>query len=86
MYAGLRSGSATLYISHDPDLASAIQERNLAPDIYFWVGDIRAIYDRHRASNAEIVDDLAVKPWGTLQYTVLEPNGYRLKIAQVKNE
>jgi uncharacterized glyoxalase superfamily protein PhnB len=86
VYAGLRAGSAMLYISHDPELAGAIKERNLAPDIYFWVEDIHAIYGRHRASNAEIVDDLAVKPWGTQQYTVLEPNGYRLKIAQFENE
>lgn len=86
VYAGLRAGSAMLYISHDPKLAGAIQERNLAPDIYFWVEDIHATYERHRASSAEIVDELAVKPWGTLQYTVLEPNGYRLKIAQFENE
>ena len=58
----------------------------MAPDIYLWIEDIDAIYARHRASNAEIVDDLAVKPWGTRQYTVLEPNGYRLKIAQVGND
>jgi uncharacterized glyoxalase superfamily protein PhnB len=86
VYAGLRAGSAMLYINHDPELAGAIQERNLAPDIYLWIEDIDAIYARHRASNAEIVDDLAVKPWGTRQYTVLEPNGYRLKIAQVGND
>lgn len=86
VYAGLRAGSAMLYISYDPELAGAIRERNLAPDIYLWVEDIHEIYGRHRASNAEIVDDLGVKPWGTQQYTVLEPNGYRLKIAQFKNE
>jgi uncharacterized glyoxalase superfamily protein PhnB len=86
VYAGLRAGSAMLYISHDPELAGAIRERNLAPDIYLWVEDIHEIYGRHRASNAEIVDDLAVKPWGTRQYTVLEPNGYRLKIAQIGND
>lgn len=47
IYAGLRAGTAMLYISHDPEFAGAIKERNLAPDIYFWVEDIHAIYERH---------------------------------------
>jgi uncharacterized glyoxalase superfamily protein PhnB len=81
VYAGLRSGDALIYVSHDPDLASAIQNMHLAPDVFFWVDDIESLHARHAASGAEIVERLETKPWGTRQYTVRQPNGYLLKFA-----
>jgi len=37
IYAGVRAGSALLYITHDPVLAFTIKERRLSPDIFLWV-------------------------------------------------
>jgi len=33
-------------------------------------------------SIAEVIEELTEKPWRAKQYVVLEPNGYRIKIAQ----
>jgi len=79
IYAGVRAGSALLYITHDPVLASTIKERRLSPDIFLWVNDIDAVYSQHLAANAEITEELTTRPWGVRQYVVRDPNGYLLK-------
>jgi catechol 2,3-dioxygenase-like lactoylglutathione lyase family enzyme len=81
-YAGLKAGAAHLYINYDPDLAEAIGEDGLAPEIFLWVDDIESVYARHRDNGAEVIEELTEKPWRAKQYVVLEPNGYRIKIAQ----
>ena len=82
VYAGVKAGNALLYICLDHDLATAIRERKLTPDIFLWVTDIDSVYDRHRANRADITEGLSARPWGTRQYVVREPNGYCLKIAE----
>jgi catechol 2,3-dioxygenase-like lactoylglutathione lyase family enzyme len=82
VYAGVRAGGALLYVSHDPGLASTLKERGLTPDIFLWVSDIDTVYARHRAACADIIEELAPRPWGVRQYVVREPNGYLLKIAE----
>ena len=82
VYAGVKSGGAELYITHDPALAEAIRERTLGPDIFIWVEKIDKIYARHKVNNAVIEEELSERPWGVRQYVIREPNGYRLKIAE----
>jgi catechol 2,3-dioxygenase-like lactoylglutathione lyase family enzyme len=86
VYAGVRAGDALLYVTHDADLASTIQERQLAPDIFLWVTDIDSVYAQHRAAKADIAEELTMRPWGVRQYVVREPNGYRLKVAESQKE
>jgi uncharacterized glyoxalase superfamily protein PhnB len=82
VYAGVKAGEAILYITHDPEMAAAIRERRLAPDVFLWVSDIDSVYAQHRANNAEITEELTERPWGARQYVVREPNGYCLKVAE----
>jgi catechol 2,3-dioxygenase-like lactoylglutathione lyase family enzyme len=82
VYAGVRAGGALLYVTHDPELASTIRERRLAPDIFLWVSDIESVYAHHRAARANITEELTARPWGVRQYVVREPNGYLLKVAE----
>ena len=82
VYAGVKAGSAILYITHDPDTAAAIKERRLALDIFLWVKQIDQVYDQHRARNADIVEELTARPWGVRQYVIRDPNGYHLKVAE----
>lgn len=81
VYAGVRSGDALLYISHDPALAAAVRSMGLKPDVYIWVDEIESLYAQHSANGAEVSEQLETKPWGTRQYTVREPSGYCLKFA-----
>jgi uncharacterized glyoxalase superfamily protein PhnB len=82
VYASVKAGGAIVYISDDSEMAGAIRDRGLKPDVYFWVTDIETVYSQHRANGAEITEDLAERSWGVRQYTVREPNGYLLKIAE----
>ena len=81
-YAGLKSGDALLYVNYDPDLAGAIGEDGLAPEIFLWVEKIEELYEQHRSCGAEVIEELSERPWKAKQYVVLEPNGYRIKIAE----
>lgn len=82
VYAGVRAGGAMLYICEDQEHALAIREQGLAPEIFVWVEDIDAVYQKHRAGQADIVEELTLRPWGVNQYVVREPGGYRLKFAE----
>jgi len=86
VYAGIKAGGAMLYVSHDPDLAAAIRERGLTPDIFLWVKSIDDVYRRHRDNGAEIAEELTLRPWGVRQYVVRDPNGYLLKIAELDDD
>jgi uncharacterized glyoxalase superfamily protein PhnB len=83
VYAGVKAGDALLYVCHDPAMASAIREHGLGPDIFLWVEGVDAVYAMHSARGADIVEAVSDRPWGARQYVVREPNGYRLKIAQI---
>ena len=71
-----------MYVNYDPDLATAIGEDGLAPEIFLWVERIHEVYDQHRRNGAEIIEELSERPWKAKQYVVLDPNGYRIKIAE----
>lgn len=86
VYAGIRAGGALLYVTHDPELASTIRERRLAPDSFLWVSDIGSVYAHHRAARADITEELTARPWGVRQYVVREPNGYLLKVAESQDK
>src|SRR5262245_17509122 len=45
----------------------------------FRVEDVRGLYERHKAAGAPIFSELANKPWGMAEYSVVDPNGYHLR-------
>lgn len=48
-------------------------------DVWFKVSALAELYRRHQVNGAEIVDDLAHRPWGVTEYVVRDLNGYRLR-------
>ena len=82
VYAGLEAGSVQIYVTLDPGMAAAIREQELGPDIFLWVKDIDAVFEKHKAAGAEIFEALSERPWGVRQYVIREPNGYLLKVAE----
>lgn len=82
VYAGIERDSVLLYITHDPDMASAIKSGGLHPDVFLWVEDVDRMFAEHQERGAKIVEELADRAWDARQYVVEDPNGYRLKIAE----
>ncbi len=82
VYAGVRSGQAEIYFTYDPDLAVAIKEQKLNPEIFIWVPDADCLFNKHSLSGAEIIETIADRHWGSRQYVIIDINGYHLKFAQ----
>ena len=82
VYAGVRSGEAEIYFTHDPDFARMIEEKQIHPEIFIWISNAVELFEIHRQKGAEIIEPLADRPWGSRQYVVEEINGYLLKFAQ----
>jgi uncharacterized glyoxalase superfamily protein PhnB len=82
VYAGVKSGTAEIYFSHDPEIIDAIKERKISPEIFIWVNDADILFNEHLANGAEIFESISDRPWGTRQYVIKDINGYHLKFAQ----
>ncbi len=80
--AGLRRDSLSLYLTRNADLAAKV--RGL--EVVLLVANIDAAYEEHRRNNAPIVEALEQKPWGTREYRIDDPTGYRLRITEVGDE
>jgi uncharacterized glyoxalase superfamily protein PhnB len=82
VYAGVNSGTAEIYFTHNPALAEAIKLKNLNPDIFIWVTDASYFFDLHVKNGADIIEPISDRPWGARQYVLKDINGYHLKFAQ----
>jgi predicted enzyme related to lactoylglutathione lyase len=54
-------------------------------DIYADVAGVRALYDDCRARGATIIKPLEHTPWGTLDFYLLDPDGYILAFGESSN-
>jgi uncharacterized glyoxalase superfamily protein PhnB len=52
------------------------------PDVSIEVDDVEAVYDRARASGAEIVYPLTAEDWGLRRFFVRDPNGAVINVTQ----
>ena len=82
VYAGVKSGSAQIYFTYDPDLVNTIKEKNLNPEIFIWTPDALRLFKEHVDKGAEIFEPISDRSWGARQYVVKEINGYHLKFSQ----
>lgn len=47
---------------------------------YVYVPSADELYARYRAAGADVVEDLASKPWGMREFAVRDPDGHVLRI------
>lgn len=74
-HAGVSRGKARLaFFVPDDDRA----ERFRGMEVVVYVRGVAEAYAEHRAAGARIVQELDERPWGTIDYTVEDPNGVRL--------
>lgn len=76
-HGGARRDAIQIQFTLNPDLA----EHAKGQQIYIAARQIRNLYALHRERGAEIVSALEAKPWSVSEYTVRDPNGYRLRFA-----
>lgn len=76
-FGGVRLGKAGIMFSLQPELAAKVEGHQHL----FKVEDVQALFDRHRAAGAQVLQPLENKPWGTREYTLRDLNGYHLRFA-----
>jgi uncharacterized glyoxalase superfamily protein PhnB len=82
VYAGMQRDGVQLYISQDENLADAIAQQTLHPEIFLWVEDVDAWFVQHQRNGARIIEEISDRPWDARQYVIEDPNGYFIKVAQ----
>lgn len=75
--AGDGGPGAHIMFNRMPDVAARVDGHQ------HWVrvDDPDGFYEKHKSAGAEIVDEIADRPWGMREYVVRDPNGYRLRFA-----
>jgi len=56
------------------------QERGLGSEIVLEVDDIQADYQGVRVSGYPITEELQDRPWGLIDFRIVDPDGYYLRI------
>jgi catechol 2,3-dioxygenase-like lactoylglutathione lyase family enzyme len=82
VYAGVQRDGVLIYISKDEKLAATLDGSGLHPDVFLWVQDVDEVFAEHKSRGANIVEEVADRPWDARQYVIEDPNGYRIKIAE----
>ncbi len=88
-YASLRRGAVTLGVGPIAKLSDEhgyftsrrlAQERGLGIEIVLEVDDVQADYRGVRASGHPITEELQERPWGLIDFRIVDPDGYYLRI------
>lgn len=74
-FAGVNLGEMQVFLSQGTPSPEGC-------DVYFVVGDVDALYAYHRAGGVEVVGEIGDRDYGLRDYTVRDPNGYRLTFGQ----
>jgi uncharacterized glyoxalase superfamily protein PhnB len=81
-YAGVKSGDAEIYFTREETLSKVLKLNQIHPEIFIWVDDSAALFNEQVKNGAEVIEEVADRPWGARQYVLKDNNGYYLKFAQ----
>lgn len=71
-HGGVSRDGVFIQFSLEPELASSSKGNS----IWIRVRNIEALYELHKKRNASIAAPMEEKPWGMVQYTLKDLNGY----------
>ena len=79
-YAALSRGGATLHLKCAPKTEADRRHRSEGGhlDAFFEVRGVEELHAEFRERNGQRVGDLAERPWASRDFTVEDPDGYRL--------
>jgi catechol 2,3-dioxygenase-like lactoylglutathione lyase family enzyme len=66
----------------DGEAIAALVAKGALNGVHFHTDDLDAIFEKLRASGAEIVEEPADRPWGTRDFAVRDPSGNLVRIDQ----
>ena len=84
-YVGLKAGDANIGLSQD-DFAKG-RDRVKGVGLGIWFGttqDVMAIAARVKAAGFKLASEPAPLPWGPLGFSVTDPDGFKITVANEK--
>ena len=81
-HAGVSRGKTRILFVEDADRAA----RCRGSEVVVYVRGVEALYEELRRSGAQIVRKLDERPWGTVDFTVQDANGFRLIFTEAPDE
>ena len=81
-HAAVSRGRTRLLFVEDGNRAA----RSRGAEVVIYVKGIAVMYDELRSSGARIVQELGERPWGTLDFTVEDPDRFRLAFTEAPDE
>jgi uncharacterized glyoxalase superfamily protein PhnB len=82
-YAGIRAGDARLHLKcvDTPDPSIPFVRKGDHLHLYLNVADLDAAFEAIQGK-AEVVYPISTKPWGNREFTILDPDGHTIYLAQ----
>ena len=81
-HAGVSRGQTRILFVEDADRAA----RCRGSEVVVYVKGVEALYEDLRRSGAQIVRELDERPWGTVDFTVQDPNCFRMIFTEAPDE
>lgn len=75
---GVRRGDVQLFFMRNADLATGARDR----EVMLFVEDVDALHAEHVRRGAPMSEPLRDEPWGLREYSVVDPQGHRLRFAE----
>ena len=66
----------------DGDALQELLTKGVLPMIVFQAGDLDAVFEKVRASGAEVLEEPTVQPWGPRDCAFRDPSGNLVRISQ----
>jgi uncharacterized glyoxalase superfamily protein PhnB len=82
MDAGIARDNMRLLFNYAPDHVDMINTQDKHFEVMWFVDNVNEIYQEYKEKDVTIASELEDKPWGVREFTVLDINGYYLRIAE----
>ena len=88
LHASVTNGSVTLMLGYKDEATIPVEGRRLGggAELYTYAEDVDAYYERVRAAGTSLTQPITDQYWGDRTFTVTDPDGYVLTIAQTVRE
>lgn len=90
-YTGMQNGDALLSLNDrrrlnddHPVQALATERAGRGLEIVLSVADIDRAYEQVKLSGWPLASDLAMQPWGLVDFRIIDPDGYYIRITSSK--
>lgn len=75
-----RDGFQIHFIKADTDFSTNEQHHKGTTDLILWVPEIDSFYAELKQQNADIVEEITLRPYGSREFIVRDCNGYKILI------